>query len=102
MDKIARFQLSIQGEDYQNLRRIDFDLDAKHDFQRKVFHSLPWKKSPKWKQYFGKIFTKIGPIPICSSTSYHITVEPYRKNPWRLEVDDPLNDKKYVHDWDGK
>lgn len=100
-DKISRFRCNFLDK-YHSVGHLIPDRHPKSDANRVVFLDLPWKKSPKWRQFLRRLFIKIGPIPPASAVCYHFWATSNEKTPWNFVLNDIFNDETYYSKWDGK
>ena len=79
------------------------DKRARSDYDKQIFNTLPWRESPQWLQFLGRVYVRIKPIPPAKSTCYHLNARAYSKNtPWRVTFEDGFSGNEYVFEWDGK
>lgn len=73
----------------------------KHDSDREVFISLPWKVSPQWKQILDRVYAMIGPFAPANMTVYYVRAW-FPKPHWLLSFEDEFSGNNYEFLWDGK
>lgn len=99
-DKIATFRVS------EKCPEVTFSPPLKvnkKDHSVSVFDKLPWKESPHWLDFMGRVFEKRKPFHPSLGTNYQLSAYTWDEVfPWRLIVQDDFNGTNFTYKWDGK
>lgn len=72
------------------------------DYDRGVFTTLPWKKSPQWLRFLKRVSVRIPPLPVTTGTNYHLSALSSPSTYWSVTFDDQFSGDKYSFEWSGK
>lgn len=100
-DRICNFRFSDLEPQVQNILPDDFPTQ---NWQREISTTIPWKKSPQWKQFLSRAYSQIGPFAPAIGTSCHLSVLRAGKSQWNwiLDFKDRFTGKEYQFTWNGK
>lgn len=96
--------LFVFSDEEPQVKHAPPDRPVTSDYDRGVFTTLPWNKSPLWLQFLKRVYAKVGPFARASGTVYHLFALPRQKGGvlWTLNFDDHFSGRQYSSEWNGR
>lgn len=97
----CRFQTD---ETSRETRHLPPDGFIRKDHEKRIFRTLPWKKSPNWLEFLKQMYARISPLSQVDQTFYSLHVFPDSEGNtiWDLLFSDGFSGQEYTVGWTGK